>query len=174
MPTFKGMEKYLDSSDMANMIGFIGQEFGRTLDWNYFSELRDAWPGKLLLKGIQDPVQAKKSLELGADGVMISNHGARQFDGGPASIECLPAIREACPDTTIIIDSGFRTGLDVVKAIALGADFVLMGRPFIFGASALGEKGADHVCNILSADITSNLGQLGCLTPAAARHRLQT
>ena len=104
-----------------------------------------------------------RCIRCGADGVVVSNHGGRQFDGAPAPIEVLPAIAdELGSDGTIVFDSGVRTGLDICRALALGAQFVLLGRAFIFGAAALGQPGSDHVADLLIADLESNLGNLGC------------
>ena len=110
-----------------------------------------------------DPDDARRSVDAGADGVVVSNHGARQFDGAPAAISVLPGIAEAVGgDTTILFDSGVRGGLDVCRALALGADFVLLGRAFVFAVSALGKAGGDHAVELLQADMISNMVNLGC------------
>ncbi|NNE81562.1 MAG: alpha-hydroxy-acid oxidizing protein, partial [Silicimonas sp.] len=126
------------------------------LDW-----LRERWDGPMLVKGVQKPDDAKRLVDAGVDGIWVSNHSGRQFDGGPASITCLPAIRAAVPDTPIIFDSGVQGGLDILRALALGADFVMLGRAFHYAVGALGEKGPDHLIHILKDDMMSCMGQMG-------------
>ena len=101
--------------------------------------------------------------ELGLEGVVVSNHGGRQFDGAPAAIEALPGVvAELGTRMKVVFDSGMRSGLDIARALALGADFVLLGRAYMFGVAALGERGGDHVTDILLADLSTNMSQLGC------------
>ena len=108
---------------------------------------------------------------LGVDGIIVSNHGGRQLDATPASIQALPGIVAAVGGaTTIILDSGVRTGLDIVRAIMLGADFVLLGRAFLYGVAALGDRGGDHVSRLLKEDTTNNMRQLGVASFDALRH----
>ena len=123
------------------------------------------WPGKLLAKGVLDPKEAQAYLELGADGLVISNHGGRQLDAAPSVVSLLPGIRAAVgPEVTLIADGGIRSGLDIVRMLALGAYFVLMGRPFLFAVGALDRRGGDHVMNLLKAELQTTMGQLGCNT----------
>ncbi|MDO6800320.1 alpha-hydroxy acid oxidase [Shimia thalassica] len=131
-------------------------------DWQYLRELRQEWDGKLIVKGVQRPEDAKQLVEEGADCLWISNHSGRQFEAGPAVIDQLPKIRDAVgPDMPLIYDSGVAWGLDVMRALAKGADFVMLGRAFQYGVAAFGRKGIDHVIHILRADIQSNMSQLG-------------
>ncbi|MDO6523171.1 alpha-hydroxy acid oxidase [Shimia thalassica] len=131
-------------------------------DWQYLRELRQEWDGKLIVKGVQRPEDAKQLVEEGADCLWISNHSGRQFEAGPAVIDQLPKIREAVgPDMPLIYDSGVAWGLDVMRALAKGADFVMLGRAFQYGVAAFGRNGIDHVIHILRADIQSNMSQLG-------------
>ncbi len=131
-------------------------------DWQYLRELRKEWDGKLIVKGVQRPEDAKQLVEEGADCLWISNHSGRQFEAGPAVIDQLPKIREAVgPDMPLIYDSGVAWGLDVMRALAKGANFVMLGRAFQYGVAAFGRKGIDHVIHILRADIQSNMSQLG-------------
>jgi (S)-mandelate dehydrogenase len=136
------------------------------LDWTVIERLRAKWRGKLVLKGILDPEDAVRAAEMGVDGVLVSNHGGRQSDAAPASIEMLAPIKRAVGDKlSLLIDSGFRTGEDIVKAIALGADLVLLGRPFLFGVGALGlREGPERTVEILKDEIRTNLMLLGCKT----------
>ncbi len=171
-PRFRGLEKYIDGSDMRDMLSFIGQELGGSLDWAYLEAVRQEWDGPLVLKGILTTGEAERAAAIGFDGVMVSNHGGRQFDGAPAAIDVLPSIAEAVGQRTkILFDSGVRGGLDIARALALGADFVLMGRAFMYGVAALGRRGGDHVAELLKADLINNMTQLGCATLDQLRAR---
>lgn len=171
-PRFRGLEKYIDGSDMRDMLSFIGQELGGSLDWAYLEAVRQEWNGPLVLKGILTTAEAERAAAIGFDGIMVSNHGGRQFDGAPAAIDVLPAIAEAVGQRTkILFDSGVRGGLDIARALALGADFVLMGRAFMYGVAALGRRGGDHVAELLKADLINNMTQLGCATLDQLRAR---
>lgn len=161
MPQLKTILPYADKSNQ-NVFEKLRAGFGGTLSWNYLKELRDEWEGPLILKGITHPEDAKQSLQYGIDGIIVSNHGGRQFDGVPAAIDLLPGIVEAINgQIKIMFDSGIRSGLDILKAIHLGADFVFLGRAFMYGLCALGDKGGDHVYNILTQDMIMNMHQLG-------------
>lgn len=131
-------------------------------DWQYFSELRKEWDGHLVVKGVLRPEDAQRLVKEGADCIWVSNHSGRQFEAGPAVIGQLPKIREAVgPDVPVIYDSGVSWGLDIMRALAMGADFVMLGRAFQYGVAAFGARGIDHVIHILRADITANMSQLG-------------
>ena len=130
-------------------------------DWHSIDELRAEWDGPFIVKGIQKVGDAERLIARGVDAIWVSNHAGRQFDGGPASIDCLPAIRSALPRTPIIYDSGIQGGLDILRALALGADFVMLGRAFHYALGAVGAKGPEHLIHILSQDLQSNMGQIG-------------
>ncbi len=171
-PRFRGLEKYIDGSDMRDMLTFIGHELGGSLDWAYLEAVRLEWDGPLVLKGIMTVAEAERAVEIGFDGIMVSNHGGRQFDGAPAAIDVLPAIAQAVGQRAeILFDSGVRGGLDIARALALGADFVLLGRAFMYGVAALGRRGGNHVAELLKADLVNNMVQLGCTTLAELRER---
>ena len=171
-PRFRGLEKYINGSDMRDMLTFIGQELGGSLDWDYLDTVRQEWDGPLVLKGILTSAEAERAVALGFDGIMVSNHGGRQFDGAPAAIDALPAIAHAVGGRTkVLFDSGVRGGLDIARALALGADFILLGRAFMYGVAALGRRGGDHVADLLKADLINNMIQLGCTTTAELRER---
>lgn len=162
-PRFKTMEKYANTDNLRKVAEFIGNNLGATLSWDYIKETRQEWPGKLVLKGIMHPDDAARSVSEGIDGIVVSNHGARQFDGAPSTIGVLPEIVKAVTGKLIlIIDSGVRNGLDVMKALALGADFVLLGRAFMYGVAALGAAGGDHVFQIIEDELKNNMKQIGC------------
>lgn len=162
LPRLRTVEHYSGTRDLKFTSGFVGNRLGGTLDWKYCEELKKAWKGPVVLKGILHPKDAKKAVEIGIDGIYVSNHGGRQFNGAITATEALPNIAEVINrKIPIIFDSGIGTGLDAMKALYLGADFVFVGRPFIYGVSALGKFGGDHIANILIDDLKNNMVQLG-------------
>ena len=132
-------------------------------DWDYVGWLREEWDGDLLVKGVLRPEDAICLEGLGADAIWVSNHAGRQFDGAPAAIDTLPAIR-AATKLPLIFDSGIESGLDILRALSLGADFVMLGRAFHFALGALGPQGVDHLIDILAKDMAANMGQIGAKT----------
>ena len=139
------------------------------LHWTHFDRMRAIWPGTLIVKGVLSAEDARLAREHGADGVIVSNHGGRQLDGAVAPLRVLPGIVAACPGLPVMIDSGIRRGTDVLKALALGACFVFLGRPFIFAASLAGEAGVRHAIDILRTEIDRDMGLLGLNTLADLR-----
>jgi isopentenyl diphosphate isomerase/L-lactate dehydrogenase-like FMN-dependent dehydrogenase len=134
-----------------------------SLNWDDLKALRDIWPGKLLVKGLLHPDDCAKSVEHGADGVIVSNHGGRNCDAAPSSIEVLPEIVKAVGDrTTVVFDSGVRRGSDVVKALALGAKMVLIGRSTLYGTASAGYAGAKRALDIYRGEISRSMGQISC------------
>src|SRR3546814_561830 len=105
------------------------------LNWSHFTHIRKVWPGKLIVKGVLSAPDARTAVNLGADGIIVSNHGGRQLDGAIAPLHVLPEIVHACPEVPVMMDSGIRRGTDVMKALALGAQFVFLGRPFGYARS---------------------------------------
>ena len=144
---------------------FIEERMGLHITPSVFEDIRAMWPGKLIVKGVLDPDEAMSYLDLGADALVISNHGGRQLDATPSAVSVLPRIRSAVgSEANLIADGGIRCGLDIARMLALGADFVLMGRPFLFAVGALDEQGGDHVMKILKEELLTTMGQLGCST----------
>jgi isopentenyl diphosphate isomerase/L-lactate dehydrogenase-like FMN-dependent dehydrogenase len=138
-----------------------------SLSWNDLKVLRDMWPGKLLVKGILTPKDAELAIAHGADGVIVSNHGGRNFDSSMAPIEALAPIVDAVGNrTTVIVDSGFRRGSDVVKALAIGAKLVMVGRATLWGTTVGGEAGAARALNFYREEISRTLAYLGCRSVA--------
>jgi (S)-mandelate dehydrogenase len=141
----------------------IAKELDPSLNWADIRWLRDLWPGKLIVKGVmcvEDAVTAAKS---GADGIVLSNHGGRQLDGAISSMEILPEVAAAVgSQLTVMLDGGFRRGSDIVKARALGADAVLLGRATTYGLAAGGEAGVAHAINLLKTEVDRVVGLLGC------------
>jgi isopentenyl diphosphate isomerase/L-lactate dehydrogenase-like FMN-dependent dehydrogenase len=132
-------------------------------DWRDFAWLRNAWPGKLVIKGILTVEDARIAADHGADGIVISNHGGRQLDGAPATLDVLPPIAAAVGGRiAVFLDGGIRRGADVVKALALGADMVFLGRAALYGVAADGENGVRRALDIMSSEVDRVLAFLGC------------
>ncbi|TLP67848.1 alpha-hydroxy-acid oxidizing protein [Parasedimentitalea maritima] len=162
MPHMRTLDKYI-SGEMGNLssTAHVGYLLRTSPDWDYVQWLRDHWDGPLVIKGTMRPEDALRLQQIGADALWVSNHAGRQFDGTPASIEMLPKIRQVT-DLPLIFDSGVESGLDILRALALGANFVMLGRAFHFALAALGPSGPAHLINILKKDLEANMGQLGC------------
>jgi L-lactate dehydrogenase (cytochrome) len=131
------------------------------LNWQHFEMIRRLWKGRLVIKGILDTGDARIARDAGAEGIIVSNHGGRQLDGAVSPLRVLPDIVAACPDIPIMMDSGVRRGTDVFKALALGAKFVFVGRPFGFAAALGGEAGVKHAIRLLSDEVHRNMALLG-------------
>lgn len=131
------------------------------LNWRHFRMIRQAWKGELVIKGVLDARDARMAAEAGADGIIVSNHGGRQLDGSAAPLRVLPQIVAACPEIPVMLDSGVRRGSDVLKALALGAKFVFVGRPFSFAASIGGEAGVRKAIELLKLEVSRNMALLG-------------
>jgi L-lactate dehydrogenase (cytochrome) len=136
------------------------------LHWDHLRMIRAMWPGPLVVKGILDPRDARQAVDIGAQGVIVSNHGGRQLDGAVAPLRVLPQVVAACPEVPVMIDSGFRRGSDVLKALALGAKFVFVGRPFNYAASVAGEAGVRRGIELLREEVSRNMAMLGVNTLA--------
>jgi isopentenyl diphosphate isomerase/L-lactate dehydrogenase-like FMN-dependent dehydrogenase len=146
-----------------------------SLDWDDLAALVESCELPIVLKGLMAPADAELAIEAGAAGVIVSNHGGRQLDGVPATIDALPEVADAVAGRVpVLVDGGIRRGGDVLTALALGADAVLVGRPALWGLTANGEEGARHVLELLRAEIELGLMLLGCPTPAhVTRHHVQ-
>lgn len=164
IPEFENLSPYYPKgASLAASAEFVGRVMQGHITAERTTRIRDAWKGKLLIKGVLDPEEAAAYLALGADGVIVSNHGGRQLDAAPSAAEMLPAMRKRLgPEAVILADGGIRSGLDVARMIALGANMVLIGRPFIFASAAIGASGADHLAGILKAELQATMAQLGC------------
>lgn len=141
----------------------VTRDFGARdhLNWDHLRMIRALWKGRLLIKGLMSVDDARSARDCGVDGIIVSNHGGRQLDGAVSPLCVLPAIVEAMGDLPVMMDSGIRRGNDVLKAMALGARFVFVGRPFNYAASIAGEAGVRHAINILSQEIMRNMALLG-------------
>ncbi len=166
VPKFRNLlsaETTAASSAREIAIASTAQLADASQTWNDFEEIRRRWPGKLVIKGVMHPDDARRAVALGADGVLVSNHGGRQLDLAPSPLEVLPAIRAALPPSiAVMFDSGIRRGSHVVAAMCLGADFVFAGRAMLYGAIAGREQGAARSIAILKREIDLQMGQMGC------------
>ncbi|PIB25054.1 alpha-hydroxy-acid oxidizing enzyme [Amylibacter kogurei] len=161
-PRLRFAEDYLKLGGKVSSTAHAGYVIRGMPDWDYLASLRDMWDGPMIVKGVTTPDDATRLAQTGIDAIWVSNHTGRQFDGGLDSISMLPPIRTALgPHFPVIFDSGVETGLDIIRAYALGADFVMLGRAFHYALAAFGATGIDHLINILRADIESNLAQMG-------------
>jgi len=139
---------------LEDYIGWLGANFDPSISWKDLEWIREFWKGPMIIKGILDPEDAKDAVKFGADGIVVSNHGGRQLDGVLSTAHALPAIADAVKgDITILADSGIRTGLDVVRMIALGADSVLLGRAFVYALAAAGEAGVINLLNLIEKEM---------------------
>lgn len=139
---------------LADYIGWLGANFDPSITWTDLEWLRGAWSGRIIIKGILDPDDARAARDFGADGIVVSNHGGRQLDGVPATATALPGIADAVAGTlTILADSGIRSGLDVVRMLALGADAVMLGRAYIYALAAAGEAGVVALLDAMRREI---------------------
>jgi L-lactate dehydrogenase (cytochrome) len=142
------------ASGLNDYIGWLGANFDPTIMWKDLDWIRSRWTGPLILKGILDPEDARAAVDIGADGIVVSNHGGRQLDGVLSSTRALPAIVDAVGDrTTVLADSGVRSGLDVVRMLALGAKGVLLGRAWLYAMAARGEAGVTQLLDLISKEM---------------------
>jgi (S)-mandelate dehydrogenase len=170
-PRFGNLKPYTkDDADVNEVAAFARREMGGAFTWDEVAQYRERWKRPLVVKGILHPADAEKCVALGVDGIVVSNHGGRQVEGLPAPIDVLPAIaRAAGSRAKVMLDSGVRSGLDVARAVALGADMVFAGKAFLWGLGALGEAGPSHVIDLMIDEMKSSFGQLGVTRPADAR-----
>ncbi len=141
---------------------FRRKESRGATDWNTLKRIRDAWKGKLIIKGVMNSEDALKIKEASADAIQVSNHGGRQLDSATASINALPLIRKALGDNfPILFDSGIRSGSDILRALALGANFVMFGRPLMYAIGADGARGLRRIINLIKEELSTNLGLVG-------------
>jgi L-lactate dehydrogenase (cytochrome) len=149
-------------SDLGSLSSWTAEQFDPTLDWSSIEWIKNRWPGKLILKGINDVEDALIAADIGADAIIVSNHGGRQLDGAAASIDMLPRIVDAIGDRVEIhMDGGVRTGQDIFKAVAMGAKAVYVGRAYIYGLGAMGEAGVTKSLDILRGELDRTMALCG-------------
>jgi L-lactate dehydrogenase (cytochrome) len=166
--TFGNLAGHVKGMENVNSLGtWIQSQFDPALSWKDVEWIKSIWPGKLILKGILDVEDAKTAVKLGADAIVVSNHGGRQLDGAPSSISALPAIADAVgSDTEVLFDGGIRTGADVMRALALGARACMIGRAYIYGLGAGGQAGVAKAIDILEKELSVTMALTGTNTIA--------
>ncbi|SFT81890.1 alpha-hydroxy acid oxidase [Sedimentitalea nanhaiensis] len=164
LPRMRTLDKYITGAQ-ANLppTAHIGYLLRTSPDMDYVKWLRDHWDGPFIVKGVLRAPDAASLEAAGVDALWVSNHAGRQFDGAPGGIECLPDLR-AATRLPLVFDSGIEGGLDILRALALGADFVMLGRTFHFALAALGATGPAHLIDMLCKDMQANMGQIGAHT----------
>ncbi len=167
-PHFANLMPYMPKGLNLNQLGqFMDQFFDKRLNQDKIGAIRERWKGKLVLKGVASSSDMKKAIKLGIDGVIISNHGGRQLDAGEATISTLKRLAWLYGDQTVIMmDSGMRSGPDIARTLASGANFAFMGRPFMYGVAALGREGGNHTISLLKTQLQQIMEQLGCSSPS--------
>lgn len=163
-PSFQVMKPYMPKGMNMHHLGlFMNKTFDGRLNEQKVAAIRDMWKGKLVLKGIVNEVDVEKCVQLGIDGIIVSNHGGRQLDAGQSTIHALKAIVENYHDKIkIMMDSGMRSGPDIARTLASGAEFTFLGRTFMYGVAALGDEGASHTIAILKTQLRQVMDQLCC------------
>jgi L-lactate dehydrogenase (cytochrome) len=171
-PRFATIRPYVGARAGTNaVIRFARQEMGGAFSWDEVARYRERWKGPMMLKGILHPQDAEKAVALGIDGVWVSNHGGRQIEALVPSIDALPGIVSAvAKKATVVIDSGVRSGQDIMRALALGADAAFAGKSFLWALGALGDEGADQLIDLYIDELRASLGQIGAQSPADARN----
>jgi L-lactate dehydrogenase (cytochrome) len=161
--TFRNVVGHVDAAvDMSSLSAWSTSQFDPTLNWDDVKWIKDRWGGKLILKGIMDPEDAEIAARSGADAIIVSNHGGRQLDGAPSSIAALPPIVRAVGDRIeVLMDGGIRSGQDVIKALALGAKGVFIGRAFIYGLGAMGEAGVTTALELIRKELDITMAFCG-------------
>jgi L-lactate dehydrogenase (cytochrome) len=161
--TFGNLEKAVPGARSPDAFkDWVDDQFDPSVTWDDIAWVRSQWPGSLVVKGVLDPEDARRAVDVGVDGIIVSNHGGRQLDSVPSTTRALPAVAEAVGDQVeVLADGGVRTGLDVVKMVALGARAVLIGRPWAWAVAARGEAGVRHILDVMKADIDTALALTG-------------
>ncbi|AIY11761.1 alpha-hydroxy acid oxidase [Cellulophaga baltica] len=163
-PNFETLKPYMPKNlDLKQLGKFMDQTFSGRLNEEKIKPIRDMWPGKLVLKGVANEADAEKAIQLGLDGLIVSNHGGRQLDAGESTIKPLSRIAEKYGDQiTVMMDSGIRSGPDIARSMASGAAFTFMGRSFMYGVAALGKQGGDHTISLLKTELQQVMEQICC------------
>jgi len=168
LPQFASITPYMkDVSNMEDVANYIRTTLKDVVDQDMLKTIRDAWQGNLVVKGINNVGDAKRAVEAGADGIIVSNHGGRQLDAAQSTVETLHDIKAALPEhIEVMVDSGVESGVDIARFLAQGASAVFAGRAFLYGVDAHGEAGAQHTIDILRDELTQVMAQLHCELPS--------
>ncbi|MFK5973350.1 MAG: alpha-hydroxy acid oxidase [Flavobacteriaceae bacterium] len=163
-PSFETLKPYMPKNlDLQQLGTFMDQTFTGRLNEEKIAPIRDMWKGKLVLKGVANEADVEKAIRLGIDGIIVSNHGGRQLDAGESTIRPLTRIAEKYSDKlTVMMDSGLRSGPDIARTLASGAQFTFMGRSFMYGVSALGNEGGNHIISLLKTELQQVMEQICC------------
>jgi L-lactate dehydrogenase (cytochrome) len=161
--TFGNLEKAVPNARTPEAFKeWVDAQFDPSVTWDDVAWVRERWPGRLVVKGVLDPEDARRAVDAGVDGIVVSNHGGRQLDAVPSTTRALPDVVDAVGDQVeVLVDGGVRTGLDVVKMVAMGARAVLVGRAWAWAVAARGEAGVRHMLEVMKADIDTALGLTG-------------
>ena len=164
IPNFANLERYMPKKLNLNRLGaFMNEVFDKRMNHDKIAAIRDRWQGKLILKGVAHEEDAEMAMQLGLDGMVVSNHGGRQLDAGEASINSFMRLVENYGSkTTLMVDSGLRSGPDIARVMAAGAQFAFLGRAFMYSVAALGNAGGEHMIGLLEAQLKQTMEQLGC------------
>ncbi|MDB5414984.1 MAG: FMN-dependent alpha-hydroxy acid dehydrogenase [Rubritepida sp.] len=170
-PGFDTMRKYLpEGASIFDTARFAQKELGQAITWEWIARLREAWPRAMVVKGILHPDDAERAIQIGCDGILVSNHGGRQFDAAPAGIEMLPAIIERVAGRAkVLLDGSVRSGLDILRGLASGAEFTFAARSFLWSVAAIGQAGGDHATLAFLEELRANMTQAGVRTIEEAR-----
>lgn len=172
-PRFATISDYAGSTNTNEVIKFARSKMGGCFSWEEVARYRDKWKSPMAVKGILHPADAEKAVALGIEGIWVSNHGGRQIEALAPSIDCLPGIVSAVSGkATVLLDSGIRSGQDVMRALALGAQAAFAGKSFLWAVAAMGDEGPDQLIDLYIDELRSSLGQIGALSPAEARHAI--
>ena len=163
-PAFATMKPYMPKGLNMKQLGlYMNKTFSGRLNEDKIAAIRDMWKGKLVLKGVASEKDTEMAVRLGLDGIIVSNHGGRQLDAAQSSIKSfMPIIKKYKGKIRIMLDSGLRSGPDIARAMACGADFTFLGRTFMYGVSALGKAGGDHTISILKTQLQQVMEQICC------------
>ncbi|MEE1963649.1 alpha-hydroxy acid oxidase [Allomuricauda taeanensis] len=163
-PNFEVLKPYMPKELNLKQLGqFMDQTFSKRMDMEKIASIRDLWRGKLVLKGVITEADAEKAVSLGIDGIIVSNHGGRQLDAGESTIKPLTRITAKYGNQlTVMMDSGVRSGPDIARTMASGAQFTFLGRSFMYGVAAMGSKGGDHTISLLKTQLKQVMEQIGC------------
>lgn len=172
MPKFANIDRYVDGKPtLDNVAGFVQRELKGTFSWDEIARMRREWDGALVVKGVLHPDDAEAAIAAGADGILVSNHGGRQSDAAPSPVDVLPGIRDRVDGRAdIYLDSGVRSGLDVARALVLGAKAVFCGRAYLYALAALGDDGAEHIADLLREEFAVAMAQSGAWSPEGLAH----